>query len=522
MMMAAPDEKPKYKLQDLIDIEQFQSLQDRLNEIYSFPSAIIDNDGNVLTATAWQEICTQFHRKHPLCAAECIKSDLYILKHLPEANPAISYRCPHGLVDNATPIIIDGVHYGNFFTGQFFLEAPDLDFFREQARRYGFDEEAYLSAVKKTPIWSKKQLENYLFFIKGLIEVISSSGLKKLKEIESHKKIVENEERAAVILSQTLDGFWLTKGGQIVDANRAMCDMLGYTRDEILSLSVADIEALDSPLEVEQRIQQIILDGSAHFESRFRRKNGSVIDVEVSVTHLSSINLMFGFHRDITDRKQAEERTQKALAEKEILLRELYHHTRNNMSVINALLGLQASYTRDERLQKAFEQAQGRIKSMALVHQKLYETKDLSLINLKDYIHDLTQLIAQSYMVLPNQVAFTLNLEDVFVLIDTAIPCGLILNELISNSLTHAFPDGKNGEIKVQLHRTGNGVIHLCIADNGVGMPPGYDVRREGRMGLQTVFSLAEMQLKASIHCDTESGVSYQLLFKDDLYKARV
>ncbi len=111
-----------YKLTDLIDIPLFQTLQDRLNEIYSFPSAIIDNDGVILTATASQDICTKFHRVHPECAKECQQSDLYILSHLHEAKPAVTCRCPHGLVDNATPIVIGGKHLGNYFTGQFFLD----------------------------------------------------------------------------------------------------------------------------------------------------------------------------------------------------------------------------------------------------------------------------------------------------------------------------------------------------------------------------------------------------------------
>jgi len=177
----------KYKLQDIIDIEQFQNLQDKLNEIYSFPSAIIDNDGNILTATAWQDICTQFHRKNKDSERHCIQSDQYILSHIQEANPAVTYRCPHGLVDNATPIIINSIHYGNFFTGQFFLEKPNMNFFRAQAKKYGFDEEAYLGAVRKVPIWTKEQLNNYLFFIKGLIAVISESGLKKHEEMENRK-----------------------------------------------------------------------------------------------------------------------------------------------------------------------------------------------------------------------------------------------------------------------------------------------------------------------------------------------
>jgi PAS domain S-box-containing protein len=299
----------KYKLQDLIDMEHFQNLQDRLNEIYSFPSAIVDNEGIVLTATAWQDICAQFHRKNKDCMQDCIQSDKYIQHHLHEANPAVSYRCPRGLVDNAAPIIIDGIHYGNFFTGQFFLETPDMEFFRAQAKKYGFDEDAYLAAVKKVPIWTKEQVDSYLFFIKGLIAVISESGLKKLKETETRKQINDSKERANAILSQMHDGFWITnpQSGQVIDVNEAMCRMVGYTQDEMLKMSVADVEANDSPEMIAQRIQQIIQTGSAHFESRFRRKDGAVIDVEVSVTHLPKDNLFFGFHRDITERKWMEQ-----------------------------------------------------------------------------------------------------------------------------------------------------------------------------------------------------------------------
>ena len=192
----------KYKLQDLIDIEQFQLLQDRLNNIYSFPSAIIDTEGNILTATGWQDICTKFHRINKESKVECIKSDQYILSHLQEAKPAVSYRCPHGLIDSAIPIIIEGVHYGNFFTGQFFLEQPDMTFFKEQAKKYGFDEKAYLEAVKKAPVWTQEQLSNYLFFIKELIEVISGIGLKNLREIETRQQIKESEK--ALLESQEL------------------------------------------------------------------------------------------------------------------------------------------------------------------------------------------------------------------------------------------------------------------------------------------------------------------------------
>ncbi len=188
-----------YKLEDIIDVALLQNLQEKLNEIYSFPSAIIDNDGKLLTAVAWQDVCTKFHRMNPECEKECLKSDQYIKEHLHEANPALSYQCPHGLVDNATPIIIDGKHYGNFFTGQFFLEKPDLDFFKKQAKKYEFDEKSYLEAVEKVPIWTREKLHKYLDFIKGFIEIIAGIGLKHLNEIRAKQLIKENEEKLKVI-----------------------------------------------------------------------------------------------------------------------------------------------------------------------------------------------------------------------------------------------------------------------------------------------------------------------------------
>ncbi|MFC1838722.1 PAS domain S-box protein [Thermodesulfobacteriota bacterium] len=233
--MMNPNPDKNYKLEDLIDIKLFQNLQDRLNEIYSFPSSIIDNDGNILTATAWQDICTNFHRKNKECEKACSKSDKYIQAHLDEANPAVTYHCPHGLVDNATPIIIDGVHYGNFFTGQFFLEEPVMDFFKKQAKKHGFPEKAYLEAVKKVPVWSKEQLDSHLFFIKGLITIISESGLKNLKEIESRKQIQESEELYRSVVEMVSDGVVLQDAsGKILSWNKGVEEIFGITSDDAI------------------------------------------------------------------------------------------------------------------------------------------------------------------------------------------------------------------------------------------------------------------------------------------------
>ena len=320
----------KYRLQDLIDIDHFQNLQDRLNKIYSFPSSIIDNDGNILTATAWQDVCVKFHRKNKEAERLCIKSDQYILDHIHEAEPALSYRCPHGLVDNATPIIIDGVHYGNFFTGQFFLEEPDLDFFRAQAKKYGFVEKAYIEAIKKVPVWTQEQLDNYLFFIKGLITVITESGLKKLKEIENRKQIEKSAERYRSIIKAAMDGYWLTDiNGRLLEVNGAYCQMSGYKEDELLNMHISNLEVVETPDLIAEHMQKVILKGSDRFESKHRRKDGTIFDVEVSIQFRTEEGgQCVCFLRDITDRKdreQAFDRIKWMLSGKELGANLKYH-----------------------------------------------------------------------------------------------------------------------------------------------------------------------------------------------------
>lgn len=297
-----------YKLEDLIDINLFQNLQDKLNSIYSFPSAIIDNEGNILTAVAWQDVCTKFHRKNRDCEKECIKSDQYILEHLHEANPAVSYTCPHGLIDNATPIIINGKHLGNFFTGQFFLEEPDLNFFKKQAKIYGFDETEYLDAVRKVPVWTKEKLIKYLDFIKGFIEIIAGIGLKNLKEKEINKALRKSEEQNRTILQTAIDGFWLTDyNGNIIDVNEAYCRMSGYCKPEILAMKISDLEAVESTEDVNKHMEKLLQVGEDRFFTRHRRKDGSVYDVEVSVKVVAELNnYIVVFLRDISERKKAE------------------------------------------------------------------------------------------------------------------------------------------------------------------------------------------------------------------------
>jgi two-component sensor histidine kinase len=191
------------------------------------------------------------------------------------------------------------------------------------------------------------------------------------------------------------------------------------------------------------------------------------------------------------------------------------------MYVISSMLSLQADYVTDERALGIFQQMEDRIQSMALVHQKLYQSGNLSSIDLGDYIDDLVDLLLRSYKIHPNRIALIRKLESLYVLIDSAIPCGLIVNELISNALQHAFPEEAKGEIRVGLQKKGKTIL-LWVSDNGVGLPPEFDFRRTETLGLRTVLALGERQLKGTVEFRGEGGVTCQVQFQDTLYRARV
>jgi two-component sensor histidine kinase len=240
---------------------------------------------------------------------------------------------------------------------------------------------------------------------------------------------------------------------------------------------------------------------------------------QMSLNALARDGSVFGisvFGKDITERKRAEEQFAKSLSEKETLLRELYHRTKNNMNVIISMLKLQSSQIGDERLQEAFSETEDRILSMSLIHEKLYSSQDLANINLKDYVEDLSKHLLANYSVSNSHVSLRFALDDVYVPIDTATSCGLIINELVSNALKHAFPDQRAGRIEIRLSRTQYGEIYLAVSDDGVGLPADFDARRDGHLGLRLIFRLAEGKLKARVEFSGDQGLSCRLLFKED------
>lgn len=225
----------------------------------------------------------------------------------------------------------------------------------------------------------------------------------------------------------------------------------------------------------------------------------------------STVNLL---QYEVTERKHAEERQNKAVREKEVLLQEIHHRVKNNMTVISSLLKLQADKVKDEYYKELFSESINRIKTMALIHEKLYRSDDLARIVFSDYLKDVMDNIVGSYGINARKVHFRKELETVILPLDTSIPCGLIVNELLSNSLKYAYPEGRSGEIRVSL-RKNNGKIELTVGDDGVGLPADMDFRNTGSLGLNIVNALVK-QIRGEIQLYREQGTEFIITFGSD------
>jgi PAS domain S-box-containing protein len=220
-----------------------------------------------------------------------------------------------------------------------------------------------------------------------------------------------------------------------------------------------------------------------------------------------------GIALDITERKRAEERIKASLKEKEALIKEMSHRVTNNLQVISSLLNLQAGYIADEPARRVFMESQNRLKALALIHEKLYQSEDLTSIDFSGYVRNLVVHLFRAYKINAHAVTLQLNVDAIILDIDRAIPCGLIINELVSNSLKYAFPGGKTGEIRIDMHEDEEKRLTLTVSDNGIGFPTETDFRKTVSLGMQLVSTLTE-QLEGTITLERNCGTTFKIVFR--------
>lgn len=221
---------------------------------------------------------------------------------------------------------------------------------------------------------------------------------------------------------------------------------------------------------------------------------------------------ILGTAQDITERKIAEEEMQTALKEKEVLLREIHHRVKNNLAVVSSLLRLQSRYGNDETVRAMFEETETRIRSMALAHAELYQTKNLSEINVRKYFRSLMTNLESSMGCLGENIHVSSEIEDIDLQIDTAIPLGFIVTEFVSNAFKHAFPEGRQGRLNVSLRSLGDQELELVVQDDGVGMPGNPNLRNPKSCGL-TLVEVFVKQIDGVLESHTVEGTEMRVRF---------
>ncbi|MBN2290576.1 MAG: PAS domain S-box protein [Candidatus Glassbacteria bacterium] len=338
----------------------------------------------------------------------------------------------------------------------------------------------------------------------------------------AEQALSRSEEEYRRIVETSFEGIWIINAAsETVFVNRRMAEMLGYTVEEMLGKPVLDFVPEEARTKTEYYLERRRLGIKEQRDAKYIRRDGSELWTINSVSpifdrqgrYLGSLGML----TDITERKKAEEQIRSSLREKEALLQEIYHRVKNNLQVISSLLNLKSRTIKGRKEAGVFEDCQHFVKAMTIIHEKLYHTEDLTKINYREYITDIVKDLVQAYYPSrPGRIALEFDLDDIYLGINSAIPCGLVLNELISNSLKHAFPKGRKGEIKVSLHATGDQDIELVVSDNGIGMPKGRDSGRMESIGLLLVTGLVENQLQGEIEFSGKGGTEVRITFRED------
>jgi PAS domain S-box-containing protein len=312
-------------------------------------------------------------------------------------------------------------------------------------------------------------------------------------------KVAERTREVAVACDR-LDGIIAMAADAIISIddnrritifNRAAEQIFGWKREEVLG----------KPLEV-------LMPGGLR-ATHGMRKNGELFPAEATISRLQTeITVIL---RDITDRKRIDDEQARVYAERALLLKEIHHRVKNNLQVISSLFYLQAQRTDLEPVRRLLDESRARVKSIAIIHEKLYQSEHFATVDFGDYLRDLTASLASAIGIQAPNVRIHVDAEPILLDIDRAIPCGLIANELVSNSLRHAFPDGRRGDIYIGVHEI-ESEVHLEVSDTGVGLPPEVDFKTVTTLGLQLVVSLTN-QLHGTLELGRGLGTGFRIRF---------
>ena len=299
--------------------------------------------------------------------------------------------------------------------------------------------------------------------------------------------------------------------------NPATCHLLGLDESQLLGTNYSDVVVLGDALDQSDTVdilERVLMDGELYYRSKDR----DLVQVLVSASILPPSTGEPGGYvvlaQDITTLKETEGRLRESLEEKDVLLKEIHHRVKNNLQVVISLLSLQKNQERETEVMDALDQTQSRIRAMAIVHEILYQSSSFARINLREYLQNLVRNIAFSNRAVSDRIFLEMQMEDCLISVDQAIPCGLVMNEVLTNAFKYAFPDNRPGTITIGLHNVDGGQIDLLISDDGVGMPEDMDWKTTNSLGLHLVSMISELQLRAEADLRSDNGTRFSMRFK--------
>ena len=359
--------------------------------------------------------------------------------------------------------------------------------------------------VQFTPIYQRRLFSGWIYIFEDI------SNRKKAEEliIKSEKKYRE----LADLLPQTV--FETDVNADLTFMNIYAFEMFGYSQEDIENgLNILELIVEEERSLSRDKIKDVLSGQVSGDEYTAQRSDKSIFPIILYSNPIIHNKIHEGFRGiiiDISDLKNAEDKIVASLKEKEVLIQEINHRVKNNMQIISSLLSLQANHTSSDEAAEILKESRGRVKSMAMIHEKLYHSSNLSRLNMAEYLNNLVSDILRSYSNVPSNVTSNVYVDDIYLNINTALPMGLMVNELVSNSIKHAFPEGE-GNINIKLEYDGEKYI-LTVSDNGIGLPEDVDPFESSSLGLKLVNSLS-IQIEGDLSVLRDGETTFILKFK--------
>jgi len=340
-------------------------------------------------------------------------------------------------------------------------------------------------------------------------------------QVEAQENLEKRTKFIETILNNLPLGIAVNEidSGESTFINKEFHEISGWTKEKIPNLRKFFKETLNNPEQGKNISHRIKSDIKGKKPENFfwdsielESKTGDKKFLSAKTIPLYDQDLIILTVQDITERITADKQIQNSLKEKEILLREIHHRVKNNLQTISSLLDLQAESIKDSAALEAFRSSQSRIRSMALIHERLYKSEDLSRIKAQEYLKNLTDYLEATYDSQAENIKLKTNVQNILLNLDSAIPCGLIINELVSNSMKYAFPGEQSGTIEVSLLVSSNDSISLSVKDDGMGIPADVIIENSPSLGLQLVQLLAK-QINGTLKTERENGTRVEIIF---------